>query len=55
MSGNLVKELNHSLLRVGTVRSEDTITVPIPITHPDFKDLTTRTEKRGAIGLDLPT
>ena len=34
---------------------EDTITVPIPITHPDFKDLTTRTEKRGAIGLDLPT
>lgn len=34
---------------------EDTITVLIPITHPDFKDLTTRTEKRGAIGLDLPT
>ena len=34
---------------------EDTITVPIPITHPEFKDLTTRTEKRGAIGLDLPT
>ena len=34
---------------------EDTITVPIPITHPDFKDLTTRIEKRGAIGLDLPT
>ena len=34
---------------------EDTITVPIPITHPDFKDLTTRTERRGAIGLDLPT
>ena len=34
---------------------EDTIIVPIPITHPDFKDLTTRTEKRGAIGLDLPT
>ena len=34
---------------------EDTITVPIPITHSDFKDLTTRTEKRGAIGLDLPT
>lgn len=34
---------------------EDTITVPIPITHPNFKDLTTRTEKRGAIGLDLPT
>ena len=34
---------------------EDTITVPIPITHPDFKDLTTRTEKRGAIGLDFPT
>lgn len=34
---------------------EDTITLPIPITHPNFKDLTTRTEKRGAIGLDLPT
>ncbi len=34
---------------------EDTSTVPIPITHPDFIDLTTRTEKRGAIGLDLPT
>ena len=34
---------------------EDTITVPIPITHQDFKDLTTRTEKRGAIGLHLPT
>lgn len=34
---------------------EDTITVPIPITHPDFIDLTTRTVKRGAIGLDLPT
>lgn len=34
---------------------EDTITVPIPITNQDFKDLTTRTEKRGAIGLDLPT
>ena len=34
---------------------EDTITVPVPITHPDFKDLTERTEKRGAIGLDLPT
>lgn len=33
----------------------DTITVPIPITHPDFIDLTERTEKRGAIGLDLPT
>ena len=47
MSGNLVKEWNRYY--------EDTITVPIPITHPDFKDLTTRTEKRGAIGLDLPT
>lgn len=34
---------------------EDTITVPIPITHPDFIDLTTRTTNRGAIGLDLPT
>lgn len=34
---------------------EDTITVPIPITHPDFIDLTTRTQNRGAIGLDLPT
>ncbi len=34
---------------------DDTYTVPIPITHPDFVDLTTRTEKRGAIGLDLPT
>lgn len=34
---------------------EDTITVPIPITHPDFIDLTTRTVNRGAIGLDLPT
>lgn len=34
---------------------EDTATVPVPITHPDFTDLTTRTEKRGAIGLDLPT
>lgn len=34
---------------------EDTTTVPIPITHSDFKDLTTRTEKCGAIGLDLPT
>ncbi len=34
---------------------DDTYTVPIPITHPDFIDLTTRTEKRGAIGLDLPT
>lgn len=34
---------------------EDTILVPVPITHPDFMDLTTRTEKRGAIGLDLPT
>lgn len=33
----------------------DTITVPIPITHPDFKDLTERKEKRGAIGLDIPT
>lgn len=33
----------------------DTCTVPIPITHPDFIDLTTRTEKCGAIGLDLPT
>lgn len=34
---------------------EDTITVPISITHPDFTDLTTRTVKRGAIGLDFPT
>lgn len=34
---------------------EDTITIPISITHPDFIDLTTRTVKRGAIGLDLPT
>lgn len=34
---------------------EDTSTVPIAITHPCFKDLTERTEKRGAIGLDLPT
>ena len=34
---------------------EDTITVPIPITHPNFIDLSTRTEHRGAIGLDLPT
>ncbi|MDE6643213.1 MAG: hypothetical protein K2K27_03850 [Muribaculaceae bacterium] len=35
----------------------DTTAVPIPITHPDFIDLTTRTEEqgRGAIGLDLPT
>ena len=33
----------------------NTTAVPIPITHPDFIDLTTRTEKRGAIGLDLPT
>ena len=33
----------------------DTTAVPIPITHPDFMDLTARTEKRGAIGLDLPT
>ena len=34
---------------------EDTTTVPIPITHPDFIDLTLREVKRGAIGLDLPT
>ena len=34
---------------------EDTILVPIPISHPDFIDLTMRKEKRGAIGLDLPT
>lgn len=34
---------------------EDTTTVPIPITHPDFIDLTLRELKRGAIGLDLPT
>lgn len=34
---------------------QDTTAVPIPITHPDFRDLTLRTEKRGAIGLDLPT
>lgn len=34
---------------------EDTTTVPVPITHQVFKDLTERTEKRGAIGLDLPT
>ena len=35
----------------------DTTAVPIPITHPDFIDLTTRTKEqgRGAIGLDLPT
>lgn len=33
----------------------DTTAIPIPITHPDFKDLTLRKEKRGAIGLDLPT
>lgn len=34
---------------------EDTILVPIPISHPNFIDLTMRKEKRGAIGLDLPT
>lgn len=35
----------------------DTTAVPIPITHPDFIDLTTRTKEQGcgAIGLDLPT
>lgn len=33
----------------------DTTAVPIPITHPDFLDLTSRDKKRGAIGLDLPT
>ena len=33
----------------------DTILVPIPISHPNFIDLTMRKEKRGAIGLDLPT
>ncbi len=33
----------------------DALIVPIPITHPNFKDLTERTEKRGCIGLDLPT
>lgn len=35
----------------------DTTAVPIPITHPDFIDLTSRTKEqgRGAIGLDLPT
>ena len=33
----------------------DTTAVPIPITHPNFTDLTIRTQKRGAIGLDLPT
>ena len=35
----------------------DTTAVPIPISHPDFIDLTTRTKEqgRGAIGLDLPT
>ena len=33
----------------------ETTAVPVPMTHPDFTDLTTRTEKRGAIGLDLPT
>lgn len=33
----------------------DTTAVPIPITHPDFIDLTVRIEKRGAIGLDFPT
>lgn len=32
----------------------DTTAVPIPITHPDFIDLTVRKEKRGAIGLDFP-
>lgn len=32
----------------------DTTAVPIPITHPDFIDLTTRNIKPGAIGLDLP-
>ena len=34
---------------------EDTILVPIPISHPNFIDLTMRKEKIGAIGLDLPT
>ncbi|MBD5367928.1 MAG: hypothetical protein HDR83_01530 [Bacteroides sp.] len=33
----------------------DTTAVPISISHPDFVDLTTRSEKRGAIGLDFPT
>lgn len=33
----------------------DTTAVPIPITHPNFLDLTSRDNKRGAIGLDLPT
>lgn len=33
----------------------DTTAVPIPITHPDFIDLTVREKKRGAIGLDFPT
>lgn len=32
----------------------DTITIPIPITHTNFIDLTMREKKRGAIGLDLP-
>lgn len=34
----------------------DTTAVPIPISHPDFIDLTTRAkgQGRGAIGLDLP-
>lgn len=32
----------------------DTTAVPIPVSHPDFMDLTTRNERRGAIGLDLP-
>lgn len=34
---------------------QDTCTVPIPITNSGFDDLTKRDEKRGAIGLDLPT
>ena len=33
----------------------DTTAVPIAISHPDFIDLISRKEKRGAIGLDLPT
>ena len=35
----------------------DTTAVPIPITHSNFKDLTSRAkgQGRGAIGLDLPT
>lgn len=35
----------------------DTTAVPMPITHPEFIDLTVRTEcqGKGAIGLDLPT